>query len=189
MAMHLEKYKDIIYHAEPKDEKVFLPYSYPLAYWDIIQKAAESGGVDAYLVAALIREESRFDRKAVSWAGAIGLMQLMPSTAKRIKGDAGVNIKNAQDLFDPGKNILIGTHYLSGLINEFNELPIAIMSYNAGENKVTKWLEKYYKDDINEFIENVPYKETRNYVKKVLKSYWQYRSINGFPISAIQSQG
>jgi soluble lytic murein transglycosylase len=63
------------------------------------------------------------------------------------------------------------------------------MSYNAGENIVNKWLEKYYKDDINEFIENVPYKETRRYVKKVLKSYWQYRSIYGLPISAIQSQG
>jgi soluble lytic murein transglycosylase len=188
MAMSLGKYKDIIYHAEPKDEKEFLPYSYPLAYWDIINKAAESGRVDAYLVAALIREESRFDPEVVSWAGAVGLMQLMPSTAKRIKGEAGVNIDNVRDLYDPGKNILLGTHYLSSLINEFNELPIAIMSYNAGENRVNKWLEKYDNDDINEFIENVPYKETRRYVKKVLKSYWQYRSINGLSLSAIQNQ-
>ncbi len=186
MAMSLGKYKDVIHHAEPKDEKEFLPYSYPLAYWDIIRTAAESGKVDAYLVAALIREESRFDPGVVSWAGAVGLMQLMPATAKRIT-EAGVHINNNQDLYDPGKNIFLGTHYLSSLINEFNDLPIAIMSYNAGKNRVNKWIEKYYKDDINEFIENVPYRETRRYVKKVLKSYWQYRSINGLPISAIQS--
>jgi len=189
MAMSLGKYKDAIYHAEPKNEKEFLPYSYPRAYWDIISKAASTDKVDAYLVAALIREESRFDPEVVSWAGAVGLMQLMPSTARRITSDAGVSIDNDRDLFDPGKNILLGTHYLTILINEFNELPVAIMSYNAGENIVNKWLEKYYKDDINEFIENIPYKETRRYVKKVLKSYWQYRSINGLPISAIQSQG
>jgi len=189
MAMSLGKYKDVIHHAEPKDEKEFLPYSYPLAYWDIIRTAAESGKVDAYLVAALIREESRFDPEVVSWAGAVGLMQLMPSTARRITGDAGVNLDHNRDLYDPGKNILLGTYFLSSLIHEFNELPIAIMSYNAGKNIVNKWLEQYYRDDINEFIENVPYKETRRYVKKVLKSYWQYRSINGLPITAIQSQG
>ncbi len=189
MAMSLGKYKVAIYHAEPKDEKEFLPYSYPLAYWDNIKKAAESGPVDAYLVAALIREESRFDPKAVSWAGAIGLMQVMPSTAKRITGEAGVSINSAKDLFDPEKNILIGTQYLAGLINEFNALPIAIMSYNAGENRVTTWLEKYFNDDIDEFIENVPYKETRRYVKKVLKSYWQYRTINGLPVSISRIEG
>ena len=189
MAMSLGKYKDIIYHAEPKDEKEFLPYSYPLAYWDMISKAAEKGKMDAYLVAALIREESRFDPEVVSWAGAVGLMQLMPSTARRITKDAGIIIDIDQGLFDPENNILLGTYYLASLINEFNELPIAIISYNAGENIVNKWLEKYYKDDISEFIENIPYKETRRYVKKVLKSYWQYRSINGLPIPVIQNKG
>ena len=187
MAMSLGKYKDIIYHAEPKDDKEFLPYSYPLAYWNIISKAAETGKIDAYLVAALIREESRFNPKVVSWAGAVGLMQLMPSTARRITREAGVTIDHNRDLFDPGKNILLGTHHLSGLINEFNNLPVAIMSYNAGKNIVNTWLEKYYKDDINEFIENVPYRETRRYVKKVLKSYWQYRAINGLSLTDIQS--
>ena len=138
MAISLGKYKDAIYHAESKDEKEFLPYSYPRAYWDIISKAASTGKVDSYLVAALIREESRFDPEVVSWAGAVGLMQLMPSTARRITKDAGFIIDIDRGLFDPGNNILLGTHYLAGLINEFSELPFAIISYNAGENIVNK---------------------------------------------------
>ncbi len=189
MAVSLGRYKEAIYHAEPRHEKEYLPYSYPLAFWDIIAEASAPGKVEAHLVAALIREESRFDPEAFSWAGAVGLMQLMPSTARRISGDAGIKINNGQDLYDPRKNIFLGTQYLTKLSDEFNHLPFAIMAYNAGENIVNKWIGKYYKDDITEFIENIPYNETRRYVKKVLKSYWQYRSINGLPVNGIQDPG
>ncbi|UCH79911.1 MAG: transglycosylase SLT domain-containing protein [Nitrospiraceae bacterium] len=189
MAASLGKYKEAIYHAEPRQKEEYLPYSYPLAYWDIIQEAADPEKVEAHLVAAIIREESRFDPRAFSWAGAVGLMQLMPSTAKKISGENGIKIRNGQDLYDPRKNIFLGAQYLTNLIDEFNDLPFAIMAYNAGKNIVNSWIEKYYNDDITEFIENIPYNETRRYIKKVLKSYWKYRSINGLPLEDFKNRG
>ncbi len=182
LSMELEQYKRVIAFAEPRTEAEFLPYSYPLAYWDSILMAAKKEGIDAYLIAALIREESRFDRKVMSWAGAVGLMQLMPSTAMRMGRGAAVRLRKNSDLMDSRKNILLGSHYLSRLIKEFNHVPLAIAAYNAGENTLEKWLARFNNKDITEFIENIPYKETRRYVKKVLKSYWQYRRINGLSV-------
>ncbi len=181
LSMELEEYKRVIAFAEPRSEAEFLPYSYPLAYWDSILMAANKEGIDAYLIAALIREESRFDRKIMSWAGAVGLMQLMPSTAKRMGRTADVRLRDNSELMDSRKNILLGSHYLSRLINEFKSLPFAVAAYNAGENRLGKWLARFNNKDMAEFIENIPYKETRRYVKKVMKSYWQYRRINGLP--------
>ena len=181
MAMKLDAYKDVIYIAEPMDDVEFLPYSYPRAYWETILSAARSGGVDEYLVAALIREESRYDPDVVSWAGAVGLMQLLPATAQKMINGIPVHTGGSLELYDVRTNIVLGTHYLSRLVREFREIPFAVAAYNAGENALRRWLKKYYRDDIAEFIENIPYKETRRYVKKVLKSYWQYRALSGLP--------
>ena len=187
MAMKLDAYKDVIYIAEPRDDMEFLPYSYPRAYWETIQHASETGGVDEHLVAALIREESRYDPDAVSWAGAVGLMQLLPATAKRMNKGVMVHTGGSLELSDVRTNIMLGTHYLSRLVREFREIPFAVAAYNAGENKLKRWLNKYYRNDIAEFIENIPYTETRRYVKKVLKSYWQYRTLSG--LRALQETG
>jgi soluble lytic murein transglycosylase len=184
MAMQLEKYREVIAFAEPKKQIEFLPYSYPLGYWDIVNQAARTEDLDAHLIAALIREESRFEPSAVSWAGAVGLMQLMPSTARGLKKGAGVYFKENSELQDAETNILLGSHYLSRLIDEFKDVPLAIAAYNAGENILKDWMSRFDWADPIEFIENIPYKETRNYVKKVLKSYWQYRTINGLPVDA-----
>ncbi|MBI4653757.1 MAG: transglycosylase SLT domain-containing protein [Nitrospirae bacterium] len=188
-AMDAGEYKRIIAIADGIEKVVdstlrdeFLPLSYPLGYWDIVKKASEDNGIDAYLVTALIREESRFDPMALSRAGAIGLMQLMPSTAQRLKGSIKIELKDNSEIYDAQKNILIGTHYLSQLIKRFKEMPLAIAAYNAGENALQKWLEQYKYKDIDEFIEDIPFEETRKYVKKVLRSYWQYRKIEGLPI-------
>jgi soluble lytic murein transglycosylase len=189
MAMKLDAYKDVIYIAEPRDDMEFLPYSYPRAYWETIKHAAVSGGVDEYLVAALIREESRYDPDVVSWAGAVGLMQLLPATAKRMNNGVTLHTGGSLELSDVRTNIMLGTHYLSRLVIEFKEIPFAVAAYNAGENALRRWLNKYYRKDVAEFIENIPYKETRRYVKKVLKSYWQYRSISGLRIAGISDQG
>jgi soluble lytic murein transglycosylase len=184
MAMQLERYKEVIAFAEPKKRIEFLPYSYPLGYWDIVNQAARTEDLDAHLIAALIREESRFEPTVVSWAGAVGLMQLMPSTARRLKKGAGVYFKKNSELQNAEINIPLGAHYLSRLINEFRDIPLAIAAYNAGENILKDWMSRFDRADPIEFIENIPYKETRNYVKKVLKSYWQYRTINGLPVDA-----
>lgn len=185
MAMKLGQYREIIYFAEPREDVEFLPYSYPRAYWDTIRLAAESHEIDKYLVAALIREESRYDPEIISWAGAIGLMQLMPATAKRMNDGLMIHMNDEADLFDAETNIYLGTRYLSGLLKEFEDIPFAIAAYNAGENAISRWLDEYHKGDVIEFIENIPYKETRRYVKKVLKSYWRYRSMQGLDISGI----
>ncbi len=184
-AMELEVYKRMIAFAESRAEQELLPYSYPRAYWPSINSAAEEESLDAYLIAALIREESRFDRNVRSWAGAIGLMQLMPATAKRMGRSAGVSFKGRFELHDSKKNITLGSHYLSKLLNEFKEIPLAVAAYNAGENRLRDWLTRFSSEDMSEFIENIPYLETRNYVKKVMKSYWQYRRINGLPIQGL----
>jgi len=189
MAERVGDYKTVIALNEEKEGDEYLVFSYPLGYWKVIRTASKRYGLDPYLIAALIREESRFDPEAVSWAGALGLMQLMPQTAERLLRaldglDAGDVKRNG--LMDVRNNILIGSGYLSRLIKEFNALPCAIAAYNAGENAVRRWLNKGTEVvDIDEFIEDIPYKETRRYVKKVLKSYWQYRRLYGLPLKGL----
>jgi soluble lytic murein transglycosylase len=185
-AMQLGEYRKIISFAEKETDREFLPYSFPFGFGDIIEEAVDSRGVDKYLVAAVIREESRFDPDAVSWAGAMGLMQLMPATAYKVKKDIKLSLKDSSEIHDVNKNILLGTHYLSILIKEFKEIAYAIAAYNAGENALKRWMAKYNKNDIVEFIENIPYKETRLYVKKVLRSYWRYRTMNGLSVEGPQ---
>ncbi|MEW6601090.1 MAG: lytic transglycosylase domain-containing protein, partial [Nitrospirota bacterium] len=182
MAVKLEAYRDVIAFAEPRNERELLPYSYPHGYWDTVRMAAGANGLDAYLIAAIIREESRYDPEAVSWAGAVGLMQLMPSTANSLKKKVNIQLRDRSQLKDPRKNILLGSYYLSQLVGEFRELPLAIAAYNAGKYKLKQWMSRFYNGDLPEFTENIPYRETRKYVQRVLKSYWQYRVINGLPV-------
>ncbi|MBI5050280.1 MAG: transglycosylase SLT domain-containing protein [Nitrospirae bacterium] len=182
LSMRMEEYKKVIAMAEGIDKNEFLLLSYPLGYRDIVRRASEAEKIDAYLITALIREESRFDPSAVSGAGAIGLMQIIPSTANRLKDNAKIKLKDDSDIHDAEKNILIGAHYLSLLIREFKEIPLALAAYNAGEKALEKWLSRYEGKDMDEFIEDIPYAETKKYVKKVLRSYWQYRTIAGLPL-------
>ena len=182
LAAELNSFKESLYIAESRKEKEYLPYSYPLGFWDSIQEASQRENIDAYLIAALIREESRFDPEAVSWAGAVGLMQLMPSTARRMNESLRIEFNGSQDLQVPSKNINLGAHYLSKLVNELRKPPLVLAAYNAGEKTLQKWMERFSSEDLIEFIENIPYQETRRYIKKVLNSYWQYRAINGLSI-------
>ncbi|HDZ62653.1 MAG TPA: lytic transglycosylase domain-containing protein [Nitrospirae bacterium] len=181
-AIEVGEYNRIIYFTEDIEDEEFLPLSFPRGYRDIVEDASRRDNVDAFLILALIREESRFDPEAFSIAGATGLMQLMPATAHRMRQalnmDAGDNI----DIYSVKANISLGTHYLSLLIKEFEEIPLAIAAYNAGERAVRRWLKNSKHRDIEEFIEDIPYRETRRYVKKVLRSYWQYRAIEGLPM-------
>lgn len=144
---------------------------YPLAYAEMVFKTADRYKVDPLLAIAVMREESHFRKNVVSTAKAYGLMQIIPQTAKKF--DKNISEK---DLFIEEKNIEIGIKYLAFLLKRFKNIEEAISAYNAGENNVDKWLSKKYKD-IDEFIENIPFNETRNYVKKVMKSYYIYRSL------------
>ncbi len=151
---------------------------YPLAFWGEIQEAASLNNIDPYLVISVMREESRFDEEARSVAGALGLMQLMPQTAARLIKEMNSN-KNNLNLYNPKVNIIIGVYYLKNLLKEFNSLPAAVAAYNAGEHVVREWLKSSDYKSADEFIEDIPYDETRNYVKKVIVSYLQYQRING----------
>lgn len=158
----------------PSSEKIHR-YSYPLAFWEDVEKAARRHQVDPFLALAVMREESRFDPDARSVAGARGLMQLMPDTAFRLDRNVKLGIEKNSELHDARTNIRLGVFYLRSLLHEFNGLSHALAAYNAGETAVRKWEKQSPCHSGDEFIEEIPYAETRNYVKKVLHSYFQYR--------------
>jgi soluble lytic murein transglycosylase len=154
------------------------PILYPLAYISDVENASKKNNIDPLLILSIIREESRFDKEARSIAGALGLMQLMPQTAQRLQSNININLKKTEQLYEPSINISIGAYYLKKLINMFNSVPIAIAAYNAGEEAVDSWLKSHKYKAIDEFIEDIPFNETRNYVKNVLTTYFEYQKIN-----------
>jgi soluble lytic murein transglycosylase len=102
----------------------------------------------------------------------------MPQTASRISAHARVSLKHSEDLYDIRTNVFIGTYYLKSLINHFDSVPLAIAAYNAGAEAVKDWLTAGRYLSADEFIEDIPYDETRNYVKKVMTSYFEYMRQN-----------
>ena len=135
--------------------------------------------IDPALVLALMFAESAFDAEAFSPSGAMGLMQLMPATGSRLAQLEGLTIVSEQEYFQPSINIALGTRYLRDLSELFaDRLPPVIASYNAGEHRVGNWW-KADQQDVARFISNIPYKETWNYVQKVLWYYREYHRIYG----------
>lgn len=137
-------------------------------------------GVDPYLIAAIIREESQYDVKAVSRVGAIGLMQVMPATANTVAQRVGLPAVGREDLFDQETNIRIGVRYVEQLMEQFSgNIVYTIASYNAGPLAVGGWIAQYRGQSQDEFVELIPYQETRQYVKRVLRSYREYIRLGG----------
>lgn len=150
---------------------------YPLNFYKQIQKLSFQYKNNDALMMALIREESFFNPEAQSSVGAIGLMQLMPATAHEIGEKNGISF-NTSYLFNPELNIKIGNIYYSTIRNMLENKDIsAIAAYNGGIGSVTKWKSSLTYTDTDEFVEQIPYDETKNYVKKVFKSYWNYTRI------------
>ncbi|WP_447979185.1 lytic transglycosylase domain-containing protein [Candidatus Nitrospira bockiana] len=153
--------------------RVLWSVAYPTAHLPIIRGYA--GSVDPLLAAAIIREESQYDPRALSRVGAIGLMQLMPGTAQTLAKKAGTAELTREDLFDQETNIKLGVRYLEQLLQEFSSnIAYAVAAYNAGPQAVSSWIQKYAGMEQDEFIEMIPYQETRAYVKRVLRSYREY---------------
>jgi soluble lytic murein transglycosylase len=148
---------------------------YPQAYWETITKAAARANVDPYLVAGVIREESRFDAQAVSPANAYGLMQLLPGTARGAARLAGVAAPSVQGLSDPQTNLLLGCTVLRELLARYNRVDLALAGYNAGPSAVAQWQAQRGGLDPEAFVEEIPYNETRSYVKTVMQSAAMYR--------------
>ncbi len=159
------------------------PSLWPLAYPTALLPAIRHAGprlVDPYLAAALIREESHYDARAVSRVGAIGLMQLMPATAQTVAKKDGNGDVTRDALFDVDTNVRLGVRYLGQLLDQFDgNLVYAVAAYNAGPQAVSAWVAKNGVREIDEFVEQIPYQETRQYVKRVLRSYREYRRLGG----------
>jgi len=152
--------------------------SHPNQYWDLLSGHAKNYPddypYDVRIFHALVREESSFNKDIVSWAGAKGLSQLMPATAKRVAEWVGVSV-NSTTIFDPSTNLRIGSRYLGYLHGYFNGNPyLAVAAYNAGEGNVGKWLKAKGNLPTDMFVESIPFRETRHYVKRVLGTYQTY---------------
>jgi len=173
-----EPYLDGAARETPED---FWLLAYPQGYWDSIVTYSRKYGQDPYFVAAIVREESQFHAEALSPAGARGVMQVMPATGEWIAQIIRMNGFNQSKLFDSDTAINLGTWYISYLMKRFKgDLLFVAAAYNAGPDAVTTWLSKTgHGTERDEFVESIPFSETRGYVKKVLRNYAEYKRIYG----------
>jgi soluble lytic murein transglycosylase len=154
---------------------------YPRAYWDLIDSAARERGLDPYLLLALTRQESLFDPAARSSSDARGLMQLMAATAQRVSGTPR---EESLNLYDPATSVQLGSSYLKQLFEMYDGDQFrAVAAYNAGEHAVANWNSKFPGDD-DQWVENIGYHETRDYVKKVIGGLREYQLIYATPPGA-----
>lgn len=161
-------------YAELSQKMIYWQARYPFPYFQQIEKWSNTRKINPLLVTALMRQESRFQPKIKSVVGATGLMQVMPSTAAWIAPQINVDMKTI-DLENPNDNIMLGTWYLDHTHQKYgNNSMLAIASYNAGPGNVAKWLRTIPKKDPDEFVEAIPFGETKNYVRQVFGNYWNY---------------
>ena len=151
--------------------------AYPKVFRDLVVTHSKSADeLDPDLLQALMREESALDPKALSWAGALGLCQLMPATAAGVAMQLKLKQPNQAQLLEPELNIQLGARYLSDLVIRLKGVkPFALASYNAGESAVARWRRENGDEDLPGWVEQVPLQETRGYVKRVLRSYNTYK--------------
>jgi soluble lytic murein transglycosylase len=162
---------------QPSDkERSLYRLAYPVGNPSLVDRYAQARNLDPALLCALILEESRFQVQAVSPAGARGLMQVMPQTGKRIARELKIRRFSGEQLFDPAVNIRLGSWYFARMLEEFGgKVHLALAAYNAGPHMVRKWLANGRSAGDDEFVENIPYPETRNYVIRVMGSAQIYR--------------
>jgi soluble lytic murein transglycosylase len=152
---------------------------FPQAWWDTIKTESAKNGLDPYLVASLIRQESEFNAGAISYANAYGLMQLLPSVGKSLAREEGISHFETYQLLDPETNIRLGTRYLRHMIDRFGGVQeYALAAYNAGEERVTDWQAAGPYHGIDEFVESIPFTQTRDYVQGILRNEDIYRAID-----------
>jgi len=151
---------------------------FPLAYWDSIRKYAVEYNLDPYLAAALIQQESTFVPTIKSYANAWGLTQLRPGTARQYAMQLKMGY-TPKMLTDPEANLRIGMAYFAAKIKEFGQVHLALASYNAGERPVHRWANERPDLPLDEFIDDIPYPQTNNYVKKLLSTAEDYRRLYG----------
>ena len=162
----------------PRD---FWRYAFPLPYRDVLEKYSKEHGVDPFITAGLIRQESEFDARVISHSNAYGLMQLLPSTGRELGSRLGVGKVGTAELFNPQVNVRLGTFYVKNLLGTFgNEWERTLASYNAGMGRVKGWLSgaPAFREPA-EWVETIPFTETRGYVQSVLRNADFYRRLYG----------
>ena len=153
----------------------FLNIYYPIKYEELISKYSNEYEIDKELIYAVIKNESNFKTNSVSARKAKGLMQIMDTTANELAFD--LKYENGIDLFNEETNIEIGTYYLSKLLKKYKNINITLAAYNAGMGNVNKWIEAGLIKAGGSDIENIPFKETENYIRKVIRDYKIYKKI------------
>ena len=163
-------------------DSIPLPYwriLFPEPYWSIIKAESAKNNVDPYLVASLIRQESEFNPSVISYANAWGLMQLLPSVGRSLAKQEGMRNFQTFQLLDPETNIRLGTRYLKQTLDKFNGVPeYALAAYNAGDSRVQDWQAAGPYSGMDEFVESIPFTQTREYVQAILRNIEIYREID-----------
>jgi soluble lytic murein transglycosylase len=155
---------------------------FPRPYWDSLRQYSEANGLDPYLVASLIRQESEFNPGAVSHANAYGLMQLLPKTGKGTAKQVGLHNYKTDSLLDPTINIELGTKYFREMVDHFGgQVEYALAAYNAGSSRVEDWRSSGNYRDIEEFVESIPFTETREYVQAIVRNAEVYKQVYKTP--------
>ena len=155
---------------------------FPKPYWNDLKRNSVANGLDPYLVASLIRQESEFNPTAVSRANAVGLMQLLPKTGKLVAKEVKLKRYNASQLYTPAVNLQLGTRYFRGMVDKFGgSFEYALAAYNAGSDRVDDWLAQGKYRDPQEFVESIPFTETREYVQAIMRNASVYKQLYGTP--------
>lgn len=156
--------------------KIIFNNTYKIEYKEYVTESASSYGVEEALIYSIIKNESGFNEKATSVSNAQGLMQIMYSTAQEVSKKNNIEL-DEEKILNPEINIKIGTIYISNLISKYKSLELALAAYNAGSGNVDKWITQGIINDDASNIENIPYKETNLYVRKVIRDYKIYEKI------------
>ena len=152
---------------------------FPKAWWETIKTESAKNNLDPYFVLSLIRQESEFNPSVVSYANAYGLMQLLPSNGKQLAREEGMTHFQTFQLLDPETNIRLGTRYLRQMLDQVGGVPeYAMAAYNAGESRVIDWQAAGPYSGMDEFVESIPFTQTRDYVEAILRNEETYRAID-----------
>ena len=154
---------------------------FPKPYWYDLKRFSANNGLDPYLVAALIRQESEFNPNAVSRSNAVGLMQLLPKVGREVARQDKLRSFTPSQLFIPAINLQLGTHYFRSRVDKFGAVEYALAAYNAGDDRVEEWQGMAKYRDVAEFVESIPFTETRDYVQAIVRNANMYRLLYGAP--------
>ena len=157
--------------------KKHLHFLFPLDFSEEVEKASKKWKLPQAFILSIIRQESAFNIRARSTADAFGLMQLIPSTARQTARKFKIPYRNFRELYKPSKNILLGTAHLKSLLSHYNSFLSTVAAYNAGSTPLNRWREEMKELQGLEFIENIPYEETRTYVRLIIRNYIFYQNM------------